>query len=188
MSARYIFDDGEIEPEYKMTQATNQFSAMDSNAVFLGVCTPSIGPGRSDAVGRRIRITKFQLRGQIYPNWALNFTNNLFVRPQFCRMILFVDTQPTISPTQNAVLDGGTVTAFPELNNRLRFQILYDNFWSLGAYRSETVTNLTSISKYMAFDHSQVGVEPCQLGGITSGLGVCPSTVCCISSCRDTRC
>lgn len=120
---------------YDIAAATYQINTTGTSA---NICTPILGSDFTNRVGRRITMTSVQIRGMIIPEYAGSGTVGI-TAPQMVRMVLAYDRQPNaLLAGVNGFLTAPFPTAFLDLNNRDRFQVLVDRQWVLDPWMYST--------------------------------------------------
>jgi len=127
-----------------------------------GVAT---GTDFTDRIGRKILMKSLFIRGLIYPQ-DTTVLNNM------CRMIVVYDKQANgTAPVITDVLKTDSATAQLNLNNRDRFEVIFDKQWTAGAMNTtatQTYSNAPvhrSVKLYKRLNHEV------QFGGTTNAIG-----------------
>lgn len=98
------------------------------NTTLSCLFAPSEGSDIDNRIGRKVQVYKLALRGQYNSTPSTNQADSL--APNFCRIIIYMDTQTNGTQSQGEDLMAGSasnaITSFQNLANLGRFRVLRD--------------------------------------------------------------
>jgi hypothetical protein len=136
--------------ELKYFDNTQSFNAGTSGTI-TSMCAVTAGTGNNNRVGRQINLKTIKV--QINTGGAGGATDYIN------RYIVFIDKQPNAgSPTPTDILTSSTTTAFTNLDNRDRFEILADKRlkWDAESYRNEKWNFYRKVNRVITYGATAV--------------------------------
>lgn len=149
-------------PKYKILSGSTVVESLSVNPLFI-LPFPTLGFGRNDRVGRKVKFVRCQIRAMFYTNQSFTYTPNVTVPPFICRMLVVVQHRywQEIENLPPNPLEDDRAMAFQDPNLFDVQTILYDETIGLGGYMRALNQTLTTARDTCHFEdqHKMVFVD-----------------------------